>query len=85
MRRRRRRRRGGGGGERGGGGRGDHNYNAVFHNNASELYTWAKGIVHFSPVNEDKEKKEEEQVKEEDNKENGKEITTTIQSFAAIQ
>ena len=39
--------RGGGGEPVGGGGGQDQNYNAVFHSNAAELYSWTKATVSF--------------------------------------
>ena len=50
------------------------NYNAVFRSNEAELYSSAKAIVSFFPVNK-VEKGEEEEV----------DIKTTMQSSVAMQ
>ena len=63
----------GGGGGRGGGGY--QNYNAVFRSNAAELYSSAKAIVSFFPVNKVEKEDEDEEV----------DIRTTMQSSVAMQ
>ena len=64
---------GGEGGEKGGGG-GYQNYSAVFRSNATALYSSAKAIVSFFPVNKVEKGEEEEEEEEEVN------IRTTTQS-----
>ena len=51
------------------------NYKAVFRSNAAELYSSAKAIVFFFPVNKVEKEEEDEEV----------DIRTTMQSSAAMQ
>ena len=61
---------------------GDFNYNEVFHSHAAELCTWVEAVVPFFFYSVNKVENEKE---EEENKENGKGITTTMQSSTAMQ